>query len=379
MIKKLSCILGLSLLLTLSACSSDKGKAETKPLAPVQNPAGLKVVWKGHTGDGNGKSAVNFAPVLADGTLYTVSEDGNIVAYDAEKGRVVWKQKSKTPFSSGATVGGGTLFVNDAEGELLAFNASNGAKLFNINLPNTSFAAPAYANSIVVVKTVDEQMLALKAGDGSKIWSYEGNVPSMILQGGSSPVIDNDIVVQGSADGQVTLVTLDKGQLLWQRPVVQPNGVSDISRMVDIDADPVVKGNVIYVASYQGSLVAIDKFKAAPVWQHRLSTRNDLALTDAALFVTDAKGRVWAFNPDTGKVLWKQTKLFGRILTPPAVVGDMIVIADDRGDVHWLSQSDGHFMARVQLDKKGITSAPVAEGNRVFVMSNKGTVAAYQL
>ncbi len=379
MIKKLSCIIGLGLLLALSACSSDKDKVQTKPLAAVQNPASLKMVWKGSTGDGDGKTAIDFAPVLMDGTLYTASRNGNLVAYDAEKGRVIWKQKSKIPLSSGPTVGAGKLFVNDDEGELLVFNASNGTKLLTLNLPNQSFAAPAYGNGIVVVKTVDEQMVALNAEDGTKIWSYEGNAPAMILQGGSSPTIDNDIVVQGSADGQVTLVTLDKGQLLWQRPVVQPNGISDIARMVDIDADPVVKNNIIYVASYQGSVVALDKFKATSIWQHSLSTRNNLALTDSALFATDTKGRVWAFDLNTGKVLWRQNKLFGRILTAPVVVGDNIAIADNMGDVHWLNQADGHFVARVQMDKKGIVSSPVAQGNTVFVMSNKGAVAAYQL
>lgn len=379
MIKRLSCIVGLSLLLALSACSSDTDTAQAKPLATVKNPSSLKMVWKGSTGNGDGKTAIDFAPVLADGTLYTVSQNGSLVAYDAQKGRVLWKQKSKTPLSSAATVGAGKLFVNDNEGELLVFNASNGAKLLTANLPNQSFSAPAYANGMVVVKTVDEQMVALNAEDGSKIWSFEGNAPSMILQGGSSPTIDNDIVVQGGADGQVTLVTLDKGQLLWQRPVIQPSGISDIARMVDIDADPVVKGDTIYVASYQGSIVAIDKFKATPIWQHALSTRNNLALTNSALFATDAKGRVWAFDPATGKVLWRQNKLLGRILTAPVVVGDNIAIADNLGDVHWLSQADGHFVARVQMDKKGIASSPVAEGNRVFVMSNKGAVAAYEL
>jgi outer membrane protein assembly factor BamB len=368
-----------ALLVGLAACSSDKDKVAAKPLAAVQNPSTLKIVWRGHTGDGNGKNIVNYAPVLADGQLYTVSQNGTMVAYNAQNGHVIWQKKAGTPLSSGAVVGDGKLFVNDNQGELLAFNVSNGAKAYVVNLPNRSFAAPAYGNGIVIVKTIDEQMLAFHSSDGSQIWSYEGNVPNMILQGGSSPVINDGIVIQGSADGKVTLVTLDKGQLLWQRAAVEPNGVSDISRMVDIDANPLINNNVIYVGSYQGSLVALDKFKAVPIWEHRLSTRSGLVMSTNGLFVTDTRGRVWAFNPTTGKVLWRQNKLFGRILTAPVIVGDNIVVADNMGDVHWLSQADGHFVARVQMDKKGIASNPVADGNTVFVMSSKGAVAAYSL
>ena len=258
-------------------------------------------------------------------------------------------------------------------------NASTGAQLYTIALPNKSFAAPAYDNGTVVVKTVDETVAAFNSADGSKLWSYEGNSPNMILQGGSSPVIDDGIVIFGTNDGQMTLVTLDKGQLLWQRQVVEPNGISDIARMVDIDANPLISNNVIYVGSYQGDIVAIDKFKAQPIWKHRLSTRSGLVLSGSSLFVTDSHGRIWAFDIASGKVMWKQNQLHGRSLTAPAVVGDDIVVADDQGDIHWLSQADGHFVARVQLDKKGIASAPVAYNNKAYVMSNSGDVAAYQL
>jgi outer membrane protein assembly factor BamB len=372
-------LMGAMLLFGLVACSSDKDKVTAKPLAAVQNPTTFKMVWRGQTGNGTGKSIINYAPVLVNDQLYTVSENGTIVVYNAENGRVVWQKKVGKLLSSGLTVGDDKLFVNDNQGELLALNASNGATVFTANLPNRSFAAPAYANGIVITKTIDEQMLAFNAADGSQLWSYEGNVPNMILQGGSSPVINDGIVIQGSADGKVTLVTLDKGQLLWQRAAAQPNGISDLARMVDIDANPIISNNVIYVGSYQGSLVAIDKFKAAPIWEHSLSTRSGLALSATALFVTDTRGRIWAFDPATGKVLWRQNKLLGRTLTAPVISGDNIVVADTMGDVHWLSQSDGHFVARVQMDKKGIVSNPVADANTVFLMSNKGVVAAYSL
>jgi outer membrane protein assembly factor BamB len=367
------------IILSVTACSSDKDKVVATPLPVVQNPTALKMTWHGRTGNGTNKSISNFAPALVDGTLYTVSQNGTVMAYDAKNGHVLWKQTLKTKISSAPTVGDDKLFVNDGKAELVALNASTGAKLYSVALPNQSFAAPAYDNGTVVVKTVDETLAAFNAADGSKVWSYEGNAPNMILQGGSSPIIDDGIVIFGSNDGQVTLVTLDKGQLLWQRQVVEPNGVSDIARMVDIDANPLISNNVIYVASYQGEIVALDKFKAQPIWKHRLSTRSGLVLSGSSLFVTDSHGRVWAFDAASGKVLWKQNQLHGRTLTAPVILGNDIVVADDQGNIHWLSQTDGHFIARVQLDKEGIASAPVASNNMVYVMSNKGDVAAYQL
>ncbi len=368
----------LALLLGITACSSDANKTTEKALPTIQNAENVHAVWQGSTGDGVGKSSLNFAPALSDNTVYTASQNGMLIAQDSKTGKVIWSQKLKNAITSALTVGDGTVFVNTDSGELLALNGHTGAQIFKITLPNKSFASAAYSNGIVIDKTVDETLLAVNASTGATFWTFKASAPSMILEGGSSPTIDENIVIEGSADGQLTLLTLDQGQMLWQRKVVEPNGISDISRMVDIDSDPVSRGNIIYVASYQGNLSAIDKFKAEPLWTHRLSTRTNLALNDQTIFLSDTKGRVWAFDANTGRVLWKQNQLLGRILTAPVLINDNLVLADNTGMVHWLSQDDGHFTARVFLDKSGINSDPSTDGEKVFVMANNGKLAAYQ-
>jgi len=60
-------------------------------------------------------------------------------------------------------------------------------------------------------------------------------------------------------------------------------------------------------------------------------------------------------------------------------MGDWIVVGDYDGYLHWLSQFDGHFVARVQIDDGGILVPPLVDGDRIYVLSRDGELAAYQV
>ena len=94
--------------------------------------------------------------------------------------------------------------------------------------------------------------------------------------------------------------------------------------------------------------------------------------------VSDAEGNVWAFERASGANLWKQEGLQHRWLGPPAIVGKHAVVGDIEGYVHWLSLEDGSFTARERIGKKPIESAPVVQGDMVFVEDASGRIAAYR-
>jgi outer membrane protein assembly factor BamB len=87
---------------------------------------------------------------------------------------------------------------------------------------------------------------------------------------------------------------------------------------------------------------------------------------------------VYAFSRRGGKLLWKQDKLLHRGVTGPAVLGNVVIVADAKGYVHFLSANDGRFLARTYPDGNGVLSSPVAAGNGVYVYTNSGRLVKYQ-
>jgi len=59
--------------------------------------------------------------------------------------------------------------------------------------------------------------------------------------------------------------------------------------------------------------------------------------------------------------------------------GDSVVVADFQGYLHWLSATDGRFLARVRAASSQIWAQPLAVGPLVVVQSEDGTVAAFEI
>jgi len=219
-------------------------------------------------------------------------------------------------------------------------------------------------------------LTALHRDTGKRVWHYKHESPKLILRASSSPNVADNIVVVGFADGKLDALNASTGSLIWQRSIATNNGTDDVSRMVDIDTQPLISDGIIYVASYQGNVAALSLMSGQMLWRRKLSTYSNLALEDNKLFATDVDGNVYALSADSGRTLWKQEKLRNRGLTAPVVMGRALVVGDKEGYVHWLSLLDGHFLNRKRIDKSGILAAPRVAGNRLYVGAGGGRLTA---
>jgi outer membrane protein assembly factor BamB len=219
-------------------------------------------------------------------------------------------------------------------------------------------------------------MFGLSAIDGKRLWTYDRTVPTLTLRGSSSPVIAGGLVVYGSDGGKLSALALKQGLPLWEKTIAFPTGRSELDRIVDIDGNPLIVNGVVYAASYQGVIVALELETARTLWTKELSTSSDMSVDINNLYLTDAEGNVWALDRRNGASLWKQDKLQYRSVTGPVVVGDYVVVNDFEGYQHWLSIDDGHFVGRMEIDSSGISTASVTANNVAYSYSNSGELAA---
>ena len=247
-------------------------------------------------------------------------------------------------------------------------------------LPNQVLGVPAVTMNRVVVETVDGNLVVLNSQTGQVNWIYNHMAPTMILRGGTTPQIINNNVIAGFSDGKLAAYNLSLGQLLWERYLAEPTGATDVEQMIDVVSDPIVANGVIYAVNYQGNISALEPANGQVIWQHPLSSYTGMAIGNRLIFVTDASGSVWAFDRNTGDVIWRQTQLANRILSAPAVQDNMLVVGDAEGYMHWLSQQDGHIVARTLMSNNvGISAAPVVNGNIIYVLNNDGLLTAYRV
>ncbi len=370
-------ILAICAMPFIAACTSKQ--SSLPPLAPVTSSVPVNTVWYKHINASTKIDFTKFTPAVDGSQLFASDVNGDVGSFQLNNGSDNWRTRLKKAASGGVAVGGGAVYVPTVNGELYALNEQNGAVLWHVTLPDQSNTAATYANGQVYVKTIDGKLVALNASNGQTVWTYDEGATELQLLGSSRAVVSGNTVIAGFSDGKVDAINANNGQLIWQTIVATPQGFSDVSQMVGVFADPVISGNAVYVASYHGTISALDLSSGRMIWQHPISNYAGIAVDDDSVFATNTGGTIFAYSKDDGTVLWKQSALHGRELSGPAINGSNIVLGDNEGNVHWLSEQDGHFTARTFVGKSPIAVTPLVVSGNVIVLSQNGNVFVLRL
>jgi outer membrane protein assembly factor BamB len=188
----------------------------------------------------------------------------------------------------------------------------------------------------------------------------------------------SDIVFAGFENGKLILVRLDNGQILWEKRVGDAVGKSELERLADLDARPILIQDTVYAAAFQSRVVSIHAPSARIVWENNTSTYQDMAADRSRLYVTDENDVVVAIDRNSGLTSWQQTAFDNRQLSAPASVGDYVVVADREGYMHLLDSNTGEQAGRVKVGS-AIIAQPVVRGDTVYIQTVDGELSGWQL
>lgn len=357
--------------------AGESNAAPPAPLAEFTPLVGVKQGWSEHFGKGADEQFLKLEPVLLNDRVYVAERRGDVAAFSAADGKRLWQTETDTAIAGGPGVGEGLMLVGTSGGEVLALAEADGKLLWRARVPSEVLAAPQVSQGVVVVHSGDGNLTALSAADGKKLWSYDRGAPVLTLRGTSPPLLIKDRVIVGFDNGTLAALDLKTGQVEWEATIAVARGRSDLERMVDIDTQPVLRDDTLYVASFQGRVAAVTLDSGQILWNRELSSYAGLGVDDKNVYVTAADGTMWALDRETGAAVWKQEKLKARSSTAPAPMGSYVVVGDVEGYLHWLRREDGQFAARMQVDKTRLIAPPVALGNQLLVYSSGGTLASY--
>jgi len=331
----------------------------------------------------NGEGAADYSDLgvwLQADMVIAVDHEGEVASYEATTGRQLWQVELDVPVTTGAGGGDNLILVGSKEGEILALDETTGQLLWRKRLTSEVLAPPKASHNVVVARTADGRLTGLSAEDGAILWNYQRSVPLLSLRGTGAPVVEDDKVVAGYANGKLVALSIIDGKVLWEKSIAVPRGRSELDRLVDIDATPVIKQGKVYVVSYHGNVAAVSLDTGRILWSREASSRTGLdAVVGEAVFVSDDSDYVWAYQDGSGDALWRQTRLLRRTISAPAIVGDNILVGDFEGYMHWISRADGRFVARLQVAEAAIRSKPVVKDNLVYITAVDGTLTALRI
>jgi len=376
--------------------SDDEDVREPVKLTQFKAEINLERLWDVKIGKGAADKAIQLVPGYAGSRIFAAAANGTVKALETGTGREIWSvnietfyddqerrnsfSKSSDTITGGVGVGEELVLVGSSAGEVVAMNQSDGSLAWRARTTSEVLAPPQAFGQMVVAQSIDGKVAAFNVFDGERKWLYSTSIPSLTLRGTATP-LHSDGVVTGFANGRIAVIDRERGLPVLEQRVAAAQGQSDLERLVDIDGLIARDENMIYAASYQGNIVAIDLAQNGRiVWGAPASTVTGVTLGFGNVYLASADSEIFAYDTNAnGRENWKNEALLYRDITAAVPVSSYLAVGDFEGYLHLIAQSDGRFVGRIRVDSDGLRSQAIVDGSRIYVMGNSGRLSALEL
>ncbi|MEM9048870.1 MAG: PQQ-binding-like beta-propeller repeat protein [Pseudomonadota bacterium] len=354
---------------------------------------GLTQVWRVDVGAGNaGRALLTSGPVIAEGRVFVIDAAATVHAVSTAGSRL-WQtyvgregEDGRDGFGGGVAVDGDKVFVTTGFGEVLALRATTGEILWRVTVGGPVRAAPVAADGRVIFVTRDDRAFALSAETGAVIWRIQGAVGTTGLLGGASPAVDNVVAILPFASGEVTAAVAFSGRRLWSSALSGGRRGLARSDIGDITGDPVIDGEVIYVANQSGRLVSIDRRTGQRNWTVNDGTINPVLPAGGSLFVITDKAELLRLDAATGARIWAMP--LPEFTDPenregaigyggPLLAGERLILTSTEGELLRFDPETGRALEPIDLPA-GSYLAPAISGGQMVILLSDGSLVALQ-
>lgn len=368
-----------SLLASCGLFGDKDEELEPKELVDFRQTLKLKRLWTASVGGKSEFLRIALRPAGDGSRIYAAGYDGAVSAFDPVSGKQIWRTKLRTKLTVGPGVGEGRVVVVSRDGLAFALDAATGELQWRVDVQGESLARPVISGETVLLQTIDNRMRALSVYDGRALWSLEQSTPSLTMRGAADPVLVGSTVVGGFDNGRLVAANLETGDVAWESLLSPPKGRSDLDRLSDIDGPIAVVGPDVYAAGYQGRIAAVASESGQVLWSRDISSYVGVSADWNSVYTVRDGGEIIALSRRDGNELWRNSDLLRREPTLPVAFHTTVAVGDFEGYLHFFSNLSGEPVARIKLGGAAITNAPVVVANRLYVQSDSGKLAVFEV
>jgi outer membrane protein assembly factor BamB len=330
-------------------------------------------------------------PIVAQGKLFALNSDGEVVALNAATGGTVWrtnilpKDESQGDVGGGVGYAGGVVYVSTGAAEVLALNAADGAIVWRAPLDAPARGSPTISGGRVYVVTTENELVALDpAKKGERIWNFAGVAEPTGILGAANPAVEGNIVVTPQSSGEVVALRVENGRQLWTERLAAARQINPITNIADITARPVVDRGIVIAVSNAGRLAALDIRTGRRIWDVDIGGIQTPWLAGDWVYALSNEGQLVCIERTTGRIKWSaQLNNFTTerqrrepiVWAGPVLASDRLIVAGSHGEALSLSPYTGQVIGRIVIGERVLISPVIAE-NTIYFLDDTGRVLA---
>lgn len=353
----------------------------------------FKKAWDRSIGSGSSSSRrILSPPIVANGVIYTLDANTVVRASRTNDGKELWNVITSPTGSKENAIGGGLaytdgrIYVTSPFAEVLSLDAKTGqiAWRYKVNSPIRS--APIVKDGRVYVLTINNHLEVVNARNGKPLWNHAGISETASILGGASPAIGHGIVVVPYSSGEVYGLRVENGHPVWYESLTSFKHVDSITSINHIKAQPIIDGNMAFLISHSGRMMAIDVRTGKKIWTRDIGGIQSPVVYGSFLYVLTNENKLICLTKDQGYLKWvtplplfKDTKKQkNRIVwAGPLLAGNRLILTGSEGKAEVYSAINGKKIGTFDLPGKTYMP-PIAADKTLYVLTDSARLAAYR-
>ncbi|QJC37170.1 PQQ-binding-like beta-propeller repeat protein [Enterobacteriaceae endosymbiont of Donacia thalassina] len=338
------------------------------------NKIKFKLIWQNKIGKDN-ISFKKLHPFYYKGLLYLANKNGFIYCINIKTGKIIWYINLINKFCffpfckyldlvTGPIISNNYLFVGNKQGKIFAINIKKKSIIWIQNVFTEILSDFVIRKNVLLVHSMGDILQGLDKNNGKILWTVSLG-PSNIfsIRGLSTPVIFFDNVITGSDNGLISLRIIKNGLLVWEQNSFKFNNKKNLININDIDIQPVIYNGIVYISSYNGSLMALNLSTGDIIWEKIYFTKKNFIIYNNILYLIDLQNRIISLNAKNGDLIWIQDKFKNNKINNLFIYNKKIFFTNNKGFLYWLDNKKGIFLGNKKIDKHKI--------NYILLIKNK--------
>ncbi len=289
---------------------------------------------------------ISAGPAATDELVIVCSRAGGIVALHTTNGKIAWKTRTSSeilatpamsaigPIGPIGPIGHGIIVVKAVDGNLAAFSADNGRVLWHYQQTEPTLilrgaSAPQINNNTVIAGFANGNLAKLTLQNGNLLWQQPIATPEgsfaiqRMIDIDANPIIGGNRIYTVTYQGRIAAIDISSGQIIWTHPLSSYTGMA-------------VDDRYVYVTDAKSDIWAFDKDSGKVNWhQTQLGARylSGPALVGNTIVVGDAEGYLHWLNKNDGQFIARNRVALSGIFAAPVTDNTVIYVVTKDGQL----------------------------------------------
>lgn len=289
---------------------------------PAVRDQSIKPLWTFQCED-----EIRGSPMHEKGIVYIGSYDSNLYAVNGTNGQLIWK------FPTGGGIVGQpiyddqTVYFGSEDHKLYALSAATGKYQWTYTTNGEIRTSARMADRMVIIGSDDGYLYAIDPNSDQRVWSVDAGAPIR-----STPCVTKEYIYFGCESGEMICIDLN-GQIRW-----------NFHARRAITASPLVADGVIYFASLDGHVYALDARSGWVIWRFRMGkgSVSSPCKVDRQIFLGSADGHIYCIDCGSAKEVWRY-KADHQVSGSPMVHNDSLFCGSADGKLLCLEYKTGRL------------------------------------